>query len=410
MQKYKIDSISSYFNILEKNNISDYIYRGQNEPYFSIQASGYRPYMGGWNSDMIYDMQHIHSSFYNKVIGQLSIDEKKHFLAFCQHHGIPTNLIDVSYSPLVALFFACEGKSEIKFTLSEFIGKNSIDDFEKDTPYHSIFMHNLINKAKKPFYSPYAQVYMINKERLVDITDLIIELKDKNLFEELLTDEVLALKLLNLVKKHFRNINITKLHEWLTNIMHTYVNLCEDDMFDEWDGKLYILFKSLLEEKQNNSPYKDIIKILETSCYKSFLYKRIFKSDLSIESMDKDELASIYIAIMIEILDTLKMCPRKTNVKLDIYFTYQPPQLFKRISSQQSFFIYQSALYTNDGVYDYCELNVQSINPDILIEIDNYKDILNNLSVMGIDNGSIYGDIDSIAKSVLLNSGKLLKV
>lgn len=47
MKKYKVDSISKYLAVLEENNISNYIYRGQNEPYFSIEASGFRPYMGG---------------------------------------------------------------------------------------------------------------------------------------------------------------------------------------------------------------------------------------------------------------------------------------------------------------------------------------------------------------------------
>lgn len=122
MKKYKVDSLSKYLALIEENIISDFIYRGQSEPYFSIQASGFRPYCGGWDSDMIYDMPYLHTSFYNRVIGQLSEDERKYFLAFCQHHGIPTNLVDVSYSPLVALFFACDGKSERKFTLSEFIG------------------------------------------------------------------------------------------------------------------------------------------------------------------------------------------------------------------------------------------------------------------------------------------------
>lgn len=41
--------------------------------------------------------------------------------------------------------------------------------------------------------------------------------------------------------------------------------------------------------------------------------------------------------MLIEILDTLKNAPQKVNVDLDIYFTYQPPQLFERISNQQSF-------------------------------------------------------------------------
>lgn len=410
MKKYKVDSISKYLALIEKCNISDYIYRGQNESYFSIQASGFRPYLGGWDSDMIYDMPHLHAAFYNRVIGQLSLDEKKYFLAFCQHHGIPTNLVDVSYSPLVALFFACDGKGERKFTLSEFIGDKSIDDFEKDTSCHSMFIHNVINQAKKPFYSSYAQIYMLNKKRLINITDLVVELNGKNLFEELLTDEILTLKLLSLIKEHFKSIDSDTLNVWLKNILTEFVRIKELHGLALVPDELYLSVKSILSVGLSDIAYKDIIQLFEKT-YKSELYQSFFSHELlTTQKINYDTIASLYTIMLIEILDTLRNTPKKVNIDLDIYFTYQPPQLFKRISSQQSFFIYQPYLYTNDGVYNYCELNIQSINPDIIVEIDNYSNILKELNLLGIDNGTIYGDIDNIAKSVLSSSGKLLKV
>lgn len=408
MKKYKVDSLSKYLAIIEKNNVSDFIYRGQNEPYFSIQASGFRPYCGGWDSDMIYDMPHLHNSFYNRVIGQLSADERKYFLAFCQHHGIPTNLVDVSYSPLVALFFACDGKGERKFTLSEFIGNKSIDNFEKDASCQSTFIHNLINQTKKPFYSSYAQIYMLNKERLVNITDLIVELNGKNLFEELLTDETLAIRLLAAVKEHFKFIDCTTLNVWIKNILNEYVKMNELNISFSSD-ELYSMIKSALSTESDDIDYKEIYRALEKA-YKFELYQKILIHEPLAHQIDSDIIASLYIIMLIEILDTLKNAPQKVNINLDIYFTYQPPQLFERISNQQSFFIYQPYLYTNDGVYDYCELNTQSINADIIIEIDNYSNILKELYLLGIDKGTIYGDIDNIAKSVLSSSGKLFKV
>lgn len=409
MKKYKVDSISKYLAVIEDNNISDYIYRGQNEPYFSIQASGFRPYWGGWNSDMIYDMPHLHTAFYNRVIGQLSADEKNHFLAFCQHHGIPTNLVDVSYSPLVALFFACDGKSERKFTLSEFIGDKLLDDFEKDTSSHSTFIHNLINQAKKPFYSPYAQIYMLNKKRLINITDLVVELNGKTLFEELLSDEILTMKLFSLIKEHFKSIGSDTLNVWLKNILAEFVRIKELHSLALESDELYSLVKSILAAKSRDIAYKDILEFSEKT-YNAELYQKFFDLNPFVTTKnDYNTIAALYTIILIEILHTLKNAPDKVNINLDIYFTYQPPQLFKRISSQQSFFIYQPYLYTNDGVYNYCELNIHSINPDILIEIDNYSNVLKELYLLGIDNGTIYGDIDNIAKSVLNSSGKLFK-
>lgn len=359
---------------------------------------------------MIYDMSHVHTAFHDRVIGQLSSDEKKYFLAFCQHHGIPTNLVDVSYSPLVALFSACDGKGERKFTLSEFIGDKSIDDFEKDTSCHSMFIHDVINQAKKPFYSSYAQIYMLNKERLINITDLVVELNGKNLFEELLTDEILTLKLFSLIKEHFKSIDSDILNVWLKNILAEFVRIKELHGLAPMSDELYLSVKSMLSVELSDIAYKNIIQLFE-KIYKSELYQKFFNHELlTTQKINYDTIAPLYTLMLIEILDTLKNTPEKVNIDLDIYFTYQPPQLFKRISSQQSFFIYQPYLYTNDGVYNYCELNIHSINPDILIEIDDYSNILKELYLLGIDNGTIYGDIDNIAKSVLSSSGKLLKV
>lgn len=413
MKKYTIDSISKYLAIIEESDISQYVYRGQNEPYFSIKASGFRPYWGGWNSDKIFDMEHLQVAFKDRIISQLTEDEKRFFLAFCQHHGIPTNLVDVSYSPLVALFFACDGKSEMKFSLRELIGNKTMDELEKDNLLQDCLIHNLINQAKKPFSSPFAQLYMIKKERLINITDIVIEMNGKNLFEELLENEELVLKLTNKLEQHFDTLDIITVKEWTKNILVTYVDICEVSGF-AWSERLYRFVKALIGDKESliDIDYQKILQAIEVLNFNSESAEEIaFDEIKSVKlAVDKALIASIYMSMLMEILVTLKSFPRKVNIDLDIYFTYQPPELFGRIANQQSFFIYQSYLFTNEGTYDYCELNVQSVNPDIVIEIDEYSDILYELNLLGINNGTIYGDIDNIAKAILKTSGRLLKV
>lgn len=104
--------------------------------YFSIGVSGFRPYQGSWNSDEIYDMEYLRSTFYNRIIRQISESEKKNFLAFCQHHGILTNLVDMNFS------------------LSDLIGNETIENLEQDTSLQKMLIPNLINQASKTFTSP----------------------------------------------------------------------------------------------------------------------------------------------------------------------------------------------------------------------------------------------------------------
>lgn len=68
---------------------------------------------------------------------------------------------------------------------------------------------------------------MIKKECLIDITDIIIWLKGKNLFEELLTDKELALNLFELIKTHFNSISIDTLNVWIKNLLKSYIEIFE---------------------------------------------------------------------------------------------------------------------------------------------------------------------------------------
>ncbi|MGL6057365.1 MAG: FRG domain-containing protein [Culicoidibacterales bacterium] len=396
-EEYVVNNIAQFLEIIEKNNISEYVYRGQNEPYFSICANGFRSYSGSWNADKIYDLNYIYKAFKNRVIGQLSISEQKDFLAFCQHHGIPTNLIDISYSPLIALFFACDGKDEIKFSLTELVGDYSVQNLAEDESLQKMLIHNFINESKKPYYSPFAQTYMIKKERLVDISDLVIKIQGESLFEKLLVDSNLIHNLLEHIEKKFASIGEGISNRWLENLSYEYVKIVGKN-------KLIEKIQELVKQKQDSLCFQsdgfcDTVSQYE---YGSILLEKY-------KEAGRISTDCIYIFLLMEMLNDLKNNPRNCSVNLDIYFTYQPPEFFKRMSNQQSLFIYQPYLFTSEEIYNYNVLNLQNINPDILIEIDDYSNVLNNLSILGINSGTIYGDMDNIAKSILRTSGKLLE-
>ena len=76
VQKIIVNSVSEYIKILEDLGFDNYIYRGQNEPYFGIQANGFRPYLGGWESDKIYNIDKISKEYYQQVVTKLTAEEK----------------------------------------------------------------------------------------------------------------------------------------------------------------------------------------------------------------------------------------------------------------------------------------------------------------------------------------------
>ena len=105
-----VRSLADYVKILNKYPSHDFFFRGENDLFSEREAGAFRGHSGGWE-DKYRDFTDIVYDFYAETAYRLNDAKKNNFLAFSQHYGIPTNLIDVSSSPLTALFFACSGKS-----------------------------------------------------------------------------------------------------------------------------------------------------------------------------------------------------------------------------------------------------------------------------------------------------------
>ena len=112
-----------------------------------------------------------------------------------------------------------------------------------------------------------------------------------------------------------------------------------------------------------------------------------------------------FVGLLILFLNDLRSCSEKHPAELEFptipYFMYKTPLKFDRIKNQNGIFLYQAFMdYSSD---DYDAMNgfmVQKINPDIVIQIKNQKEIIKELEMFGINKRYIYGDFDSTAQYI----------
>lgn len=420
LKAYKVNSVSEYINLLETLGMEKYVFRGQNEPYYGIRANGFRPYKGGWTTDKIFNIDTITKEFYHEVVSKISKEEKEHFLAFCQHYGIPTNLVDFSYSPLVALFFACYGKDEYHFTVSELLSSWTLEQIKTDKGTQEIIMRNLINRLEKPDISDFANVYLIEKKWLLDITDIIQELGTKNFFNSICDNKIVERNLIGKLNQQLSSnqfdladvaVALGELIDcYRINEIDLYGELYPNEFIDE-DNDIHTPFnigKRLLEEDLTEETIGNVIEELYDHVLFELRKSEMKDWDLIVPDRTKEkaycQASIIYVILLSNFINLYRddfHSAMKFKLKLKFYFTYQPANLFDRLNMQRGLFIYQPYVYSLDQFFKINVLNLQEINPEICIEINNYREILSEIEYLGFNSGSVYGDFDNIAKSVV---------
>lgn len=139
-EEYNIGTLDEYVSAIqdinEKNNSSntdiEIFYRGQANRYVnchggdSIVSSGLRWIRNGASTDG-YNKKKI-DMFYKQVANRLTALENENFLAYCQHYGLKTPLIDITTDAIVALYFATgESRMDQRSVIYVFLEKNMVD-------------------------------------------------------------------------------------------------------------------------------------------------------------------------------------------------------------------------------------------------------------------------------------------
>lgn len=335
-----INSLSEYINEIEKFPSSKFFFRGEPKEYPERTASALRQYKGTFNDTKEYPFSIMLDDFYREVIPVLSNVEHENFIAFAQHHGIPTPLIDVTKSPLVALYFACQSETEGN-----------------------------------------GYVYLFGKN-YIDITKIIQKYPNQNVLEELfVNNEKDFLSLLPLLEKYYE----TNSDDFGTNLSTLF------DDYQHYFGRMIDdTEKELLEEINKEDP--DLWMVLH--------YLKELDDSISLDLVNG---CSIEVFVYLNLTRRFFRKAYNYGepiwwINFLPNLLYRPIMRFDRGLNQNGLFLYQSYASYVEEVYNYRVQMVQRIrfNKPVFI-IRNKKEILKSLDNIGINQMTLFRDFDNTA-------------
>lgn len=339
-----IKSLAEYIDLFSNNEFENYIFRGEPTSYHDIISSALR--------SKEYPFIKMKNEFRREIVHRLAPDERNNFLAFAQHHGIPTNLIDFTRSPLVALFFACQ-------------------------PFHS---------SDERFDQERGFVYLL-KDELIDITDLLSRNEDKNFLDLFMRNEN------NVILDIYRGV--ADFYKQSPERFYYYYKCLDDD----W--KYYFV------DMQPRTPKKSQFPSYNNGEYMNKLhYELVSKNKGLIAEIEKrygtTELVALEYTLKLQsfLKQTLDFEAAVWWLNCIPNFLYTPILSFERGRNQQGLFIYQAYLSFDENTYGTHILSQQRVWPDVVVVIENKEKILHELDFMDINEKFIYGDYDSTARYI----------
>ena len=372
-----VNNLSEYIAAIEENALYDCISRGEHRRYEApLRSAILRK-----QTPECYD--ELLQEYFSQFEAELTDLQSKHFIAFSQHHGIPTNLLDFSKSPLVSLYFAtefCEDKGNVYF-----IKKSKLVDAGKlinSNPYGWGLLDDLLNfdiDTLRPIAHQLARAFKRNSQEMVD-------------FFILHTEEFIARynHLYSMMDDH--NVNALKA------ALQTFLKDRE-----EWDREPSLQVYSSYSNFVNSffKVYRQDEILFPQKTFEN--YKKansIANTDLYEDGWPSVQLILLLMKfdVLIQFFDGYPFANTNKEIELPFYFSYSPPMIDNRVRNQSSIFVFQP-FQRDDYINGKDQVRYwQRIAPDFEIKIENPESIQKELDAIGINRKYIYCDYDNAAK------------
>lgn len=367
-----INSLQDFISIFEEKKFSgNFYYRGEPMDYSSMvlkegmapidtrnMASGYR-----WalqNEKTFDDILWLRKDYYREVGHSLTSKETENFIAYAQHHGLPTELLDITLNPAVALYFACEQNQDKDGFVYLFDNNGYDDDGNSYNKFHKNLHYDLteplmLNKPDKQYirfrWFPGNNDDHVQKDLIEAVNEFVYSLfSDSDYYLEL-----------------YRIYDMYHLLESRGE--------CRILMFDEST-------KNILGSDTINKA------------------NALLREQLNNSSVD-EQINRTLEFIITSSVDMIRYSEGEYFPDLK-YLLFKPSIIFDRMRNQDGEFIYQLCLENGKGCIN------QKVNDSYTFLIPNgaKQKILNQLNSIGINQKFIYPDVDNIAKYTASNYSK----
>ncbi|WP_198512223.1 FRG domain-containing protein [Lactococcus lactis] len=373
MEIIEINSLTKFLS--EIVNYKDYFFRGEPQDYLvekgkpRNRASGFR-WMEDKNKSFL-EMKQLRNKYYEEIGYSLSKKDEDNFISYCQHHGLPTELIDITENPAVALYFACEKDENHEGMVYLF----------KKYPFKEIPVEKSIVNKKISEQSFNLMDFMRVKAPFQEGSDLtflnqIIDALLQEKFTNEYSDFEGSASLVTLIK-----IEVIRKYKSAFNNNPDFFNIPGPNSYaiDSTTGEEFIPY---LKEKQ------DIIELLKDESKEWEYYTGLFSETI----WDKYhwDLYEIIWDLFADMVYNQENWGIKVDFSIFPYYILRPSVKFDRMVNQQGLFIVQQ--YFNN--------RHQELVPDVIFKINNKNEILQELDRIGISKKFIYPDHDNIAQYI----------